>query len=173
MRAAGDPELPVGGVVAIGPAGLGLQPWVGIVRRVGAALALLSRARTPERAMSLAAARVYARLAAVGPLEQDVLAHYASHVRAGDVGRIMALAVEVLRELSLDDALDVAAIGCPLSLVWGERDMLCPPGGARLITEVHAEATLRVFEGVGHCAQLERPAEIAEVVCAMEAPVSR
>jgi pimeloyl-ACP methyl ester carboxylesterase len=57
---------------------------------------------------------------------------------------------------------DLAAIDCPVRIVWGDRDRLLPwpRAGARFRARWPSDADWVILEGVGHCPQLDVP-EIA------------
>ncbi len=61
-----------------------------------------------------------------------------------------------------DDVL--AAIECPVELVWGEDDREVPPSVAEGITARVRHANLTLCPGVGHLLPLERPAELRAAV---------
>lgn len=49
LRAAQNPDLAIRAVIAVGPAGLGVQPWVGAVRRAAFFVSAVSRGRFRTR----------------------------------------------------------------------------------------------------------------------------
>lgn len=53
---------------------------------------------------------------------------------------------------------DLGAIGCPVELVWGERDTVAPVAAARAAEGLLARATLTVCEGADHFSVLDHPA---------------
>ena len=54
---------------------------------------------------------------------------------------------------------DAAALAQPTLLIWGEKDPFFPLVAARELAAAMPHAELINFPGVGHCPQLERPAE--------------
>lgn len=62
--------------------------------------------------------------------------------------------------------LDAARIGCPVRFVWGKADKLLrwPDTSVRFRKEWFPRAEFVELEGVGHCPQLEVPAEVGELI---------
>ncbi|MBO0767468.1 MAG: alpha/beta fold hydrolase [Solirubrobacterales bacterium] len=61
-------------------------------------------------------------------------------------------------------ALPAEQIDCPVRIIWGTEDKLLdwPAAAERFQTELHAEWV--VLDGVGHCPQLDVPAETADLI---------
>jgi pimeloyl-ACP methyl ester carboxylesterase len=55
-------------------------------------------------------------------------------------------------------------VRAPTLIVHGGRDVMTPPGNARLLADGIPGAELHVFEGAGHAVPLERAAECAELL---------
>lgn len=161
LRAAQDKSAAIRGVAGIGPAGLGLQPWVGVVERLGIGLSALSRAPLPDRVVKQAAAQACGRLAVGRPVDPELIDRYASHIHASDIPHLIGLARRVLVEVSAADAVDPSRISAPVQLIWGSRDRLCPPAGAQRVVDALPGTRVEVLEGTGHCVQLEEPAVVA------------
>jgi pimeloyl-ACP methyl ester carboxylesterase len=130
LRAAQDPDLAIRAVIAIGPAGFGLQPWVGAIRKTAFLVGAISRAPVPHAVARRALGEAYAQLCVRKPLDVDVKARYASHLDPGDLGRILRLGGRVLAEVTAADVLNLQAISAPVTLVWGRYDALCPCAGS-------------------------------------------
>lgn len=88
------------------------------------------------------------------------------------IGAIMARAIRLPGYGIAADAMaatdhteQLATIGCPTLVLVGEHDGVCPPTEAERIAQSIPGASLRVIDGAGHLANLERPeaftAEIA------------
>ena len=62
--------------------------------------------------------------------------------------------------------LDAERIECPVRIVWGTEDRLLPwpAAAARYREEWLPHADWVVMDGVGHCPQLDVPAETAALV---------
>lgn len=161
LRAAQNAAVPVRAVVAIGPAGLGVQPWVDLLHRVALLITLAARTPLPLPVVRALVGQAYGRLAARHPLDEDTRRRFASHIEPGDLGRILALGRQVLQEISAPDALDLAAIDAPVTLIWGRHDVLCPVAGATRLTDVIPAARVIVHEDSGHCVHLDDPGAVA------------
>lgn len=71
------------------------------------------------------------------------------------VAGYLATARRMLPEL--EQGFKLEAIGCPVLLVWGERDRMVSPHGAELVRRALPGARLELLDGVGHCPQLRSP----------------
>lgn len=69
--------------------------------------------------------------------------------------------VRVLAEQYADE---LAAIGCPVDLVWGEQDTEVPVEVALRAQRMFPSATLAILPGVGHLTPTEAPAGLREVI---------
>ncbi|GHE89678.1 hydrolase [Amycolatopsis deserti] len=63
-----------------------------------------------------------------------------------------------------DASAAIAGLSCPVLVLCGERDALCPPAFHHAIAAHAAEATLRVLPEAGHLLTLEEPAAAATVL---------
>ncbi len=68
-----------------------------------------------------------------------------------------------LRE-DLDNPFDAEAIQIPVTVIWGDRDRLCVPAGARTSAAVLPHAKIVMLEGVGHTPQVEAPHVVVEAI---------
>jgi pimeloyl-ACP methyl ester carboxylesterase len=165
LRAAQDPELPLGGVVAVSPAGLGHQPWVDLAAREP----VIHRVATapipvPMRLVRWSVRQGFRRLAVADASRVDpaVIRAYASQYRTReDMRRFVREARALLREL--DSAYELERIERPVLLVWGAKDPLTPPAGAQRVLDSVAGAELVMLEDCGHCAHLESPKRVASL----------
>jgi pimeloyl-ACP methyl ester carboxylesterase len=138
--AARRPDLVAGMVLAGVPllrTGTSGNPALGF--RVGRALH--HRGLLPERSM----ARLRERYGST------------DYVRAQGVMR--QVLVRLVNE-SYEDQL--AAIRCPVALVWGEHDTAAPVAVAERAASILVESSLDVVSGVGHDVHLERPDVLAQ-----------
>jgi pimeloyl-ACP methyl ester carboxylesterase len=62
---------------------------------------------------------------------------------------------------------ELAALHCPVALVWGARDETVPLGVARAVVALVPHASLEVLEGVGHLIPAEAPEPLAAAAAAM------
>jgi pimeloyl-ACP methyl ester carboxylesterase len=78
------------------------------------------------------------------------------------IGVMRSVLVRVVNE-SYDE--ELAAIGCPVALLWGGRDQAVPPAmtekAGRLLT---APTTVDIVEGAGHDVHLEAPDRLRAVL---------
>jgi pimeloyl-ACP methyl ester carboxylesterase len=77
-------------------------------------------------------------------------------------------AVQPLIEQALQErwSVDAERIVCPVRVVWGTKDRLLPwpSAAARFREELLANADWVELEGVGHCPQLDVPAQTAQLI---------
>jgi pimeloyl-ACP methyl ester carboxylesterase len=64
---------------------------------------------------------------------------------------------------------DLAAVACPVLLVWGTRDRMIPATGARVVLDALPETRVELIEGCGRSPQLEATAELLELLMAFPA----
>jgi pimeloyl-ACP methyl ester carboxylesterase len=149
------PEL-VNGLVLVGAGGGG----VGVRQMFAVHGMLVARrlAARPAVARRLARVRRLRHQALAGVVHDPacIPAALAEDMMAAFVAPGFADAVRVgLRE---DLRAELARIGCPALLVWGDRDRILPVSRANELAGLLPDAELEVWPGVGHCPMLERPA---------------
>lgn len=161
----------VRGVVAISPAGFPTRGLVG--NRVARSLVDLavavprpwsrrSRSEAPNRVTAAVLGQVYARAGSTEPVSREVVDHYRSHIRRGDLRLWLTLASAMLKDVTADDALDVTELQAPLHLIWGDRDPFVTASGAYFACQQNPEmVTIEILNDVGHCAQFQRPELVA------------
>jgi pimeloyl-ACP methyl ester carboxylesterase len=166
IRAAQRPDLPLAGIVPIGPAGLGLAPWLDLIEGNPLVQALLlAGAVVPRPLVQAFVGRAYRTLAfapraAVDPL---VVRTFASHFAdAATVRRYVHTARRLLGELH--DPFELERIELPALLVWGSRDAMVPHRGAQKLLDAVPGSRLELLDGCGHCPQLEDPERLVELV---------
>jgi pimeloyl-ACP methyl ester carboxylesterase len=59
---------------------------------------------------------------------------------------------------------DLAAVGCPVLLVWGTRDRMVPHTGARVMLGALPATRVELIEGCGHCPQREATGALLELL---------
>ena len=57
----------------------------------------------------------------------------------------------------------------PVLLVWGDRDRMVPPAGARHVLAALPDVEHVLLEGCGHCPQLEEPERLSTLLLAFAA----
>lgn len=166
LRAAERPDLPVGGIVPIAPAGLHMARWFTVIE--GERLIRLLRhspVPIPEVIVREIVGRVYRSLAFHDPRGADpgVVSHFARHI--GTIERSMGVLDIGRRMLSeLESPFDLKAIDCPLLLVWGEQDRMVYTDGAERVLRTVDYADIEVLPDCGHCPQVEVPDRLAELL---------
>ena len=68
--------------------------------------------------------------------------------------------------VTFSQPLEEVLVGYPgrVLVVWGDGDVILNPDGARVLAEVLPEATVEVWEGIGHLPMMEDPSRAACVV---------
>ncbi len=166
MRAAENPELPIGGIVPVAPAGLDMAGWFGIIE--GAPLLrLVLRAPVPlpEMVVRGAVGRVYSSLAYARPRDVDpaVVSGFTRQFRSRrDVVRLLATGRRLLPEIR--DPFRLERIDCAVLLVWGDQDRMVYASGAERVLREVAGSRLEVVERCGHCPQVEATERMAELL---------
>jgi pimeloyl-ACP methyl ester carboxylesterase len=93
-----------------------------------------------------------------GDLPADLVAH---QIRGAAACEALPL-IELARD---GYPLDAAKVTCPLRIVWGTDDrVLYWPSAADRYRALFPHADWVVLDGVGHCPQLDRPLETAELI---------
>jgi pimeloyl-ACP methyl ester carboxylesterase len=166
LRAAQNPELPIGGIVPIAPAGLHMARWFPVIESERLIRLLrLSPFPVPEAVVREIVARVYRTLAFNDPrgANPDVVSSFARHI--GTIERSMAV-LDVGRRLlpELEDPFELRLIDCPLLLVWGERDKMVYTAGAERVLRTVDYSDIEVIPDCGHCPQVEEPDRLAELL---------
>ena len=166
LRAAEHPQLPIGGIVPIAPAGLHMARWFPVIESERLIRLLrLSPLPVPEAVVREIVSRVYRTLAFDDPrgANPDVVASFSRHI--GTIDRSMAV-LDVGRRLlpELVDPFDLKAIDCPLLLVWGERDKMVYTAGAERVLRTVDYSDIEVIPNCGHCPQVEVPDRLAQLL---------
>jgi len=166
LRAAEHPELPIGGIVPIAPAGLHMARWFPVIESERLIRLLrLSPLPVPEAVVREIVSRVYRTLAFNDPrgADPDVVSSFSRHI--GTIDRSMAV-LDVGRRLlpELEDPFDLKRIDCPLLLVWGERDKMVYTAGAERVLRTVDYSDIEVIPDCGHCPQVEVPDRLAELL---------
>jgi pimeloyl-ACP methyl ester carboxylesterase len=166
IRAAERPELPIAGIVPVAPAGLDMAQWFNIIETAPIVRGLLrAPLPVPERVVREAVGRAYRSLAFTRPsaVDPESVASFTRHVSSRrDVVRMLATGRWLRSELG--DCFRLDRIGCPVLVVWGDSDkMVYASGAERILREVRG-ARLEVIPGCGHCPQVERPVQLANLL---------
>lgn len=166
LRAAQHDDLPIAGVLVLGPAGIRMAPLFFTVDRIPAVSQLLSvPAPVPEGVVRSVAAQVYRRVAFAD----------ASEIDRAVVDRFTRFTTErsVIRERidygkrlmpELDTPFDPELIRAPVIALWGDQDRLCPPEGADDLADLLPTARVELIPGCGHSPQIECPEVVANAI---------
>jgi pimeloyl-ACP methyl ester carboxylesterase len=171
LRLAQRADLRLAGVVPVAPAGLDMPRWFDVIDRDALARALVALP-LPRSALLGAIAEVYRRLAFSAPHAADqaaVQAYASAHATRDGLARLLASGRRLLPELATPP-FDFPAIACPVLLVWGTRDRMCPHRGARVLSEALPGARVELIDGCGHCAQLEAPERLLALLAGFPEP---
>jgi pimeloyl-ACP methyl ester carboxylesterase len=176
LRAAqrGD-ELPLAGAVPVAPAGLDMARWFVLVERDPVLHSLLALpAPVPEAVVREVVGTVYRLLAFARPstVERSVVDAFTGHHRdRATVRRYLEAGRRVLPELS--DCFALERIQCPLLVVWGARDRMVSPSGARRIADALPRTRVELIGGCGHCPQIEAADRLASLLAQFPASLAR
>jgi pimeloyl-ACP methyl ester carboxylesterase len=156
----------IGGVVGVAPAGLEMTRLLFIVQRDPVLRSLLALpSPVPGAVMRAAVARLYRQLAFASPgsIDPRVISSFTWHLRQrSQVARCLDLAHRLLPELR--NPFELERISAPVLLVWGDRDRLVFPRGAKRVLEAVPDARLELLEGIGHCPQVEASERFAQLL---------
>jgi pimeloyl-ACP methyl ester carboxylesterase len=134
-----------------------------IDRLVLTGVPLLSR--QGRRARPAPAYRMGRRLHRLGLLSDERLEAMKSKYGSPDYRAAQGVMRDVLvRTLAERYEDEMAAIGCPVDLVWGERDTEAPLDVAERAQGLFPMARLLVLPGVGHLTPTEAPDQLRQVV---------
>ena len=64
----------------------------------------------------------------------------------------------------LESPFDADAIEVPVTVIWGDRDRLCVPAGARILGDMLPHAKIVMLEGIGHTPQVEAPEVVVDAI---------
>jgi len=169
LRLAERNDLPLAGVVAIGPAGIRMAPAFFTLDRVPAVSRIIGLpAPLPPQVVRSVAGSLYRRLAFADPagVDQAVVDRFTRfHVERTVIRDRLDYAKRLRAEL--EDPFDADAIKVPVTVIWGEADRLCMPAGAGELGELLPHATVTMLPGVGHTPQVEAPDVVVEAITAL------
>jgi pimeloyl-ACP methyl ester carboxylesterase len=177
LRAATRSDLRLGAAAGIGPEGLAYGPrlvrFERGVRRLAPLLWPLYRLPIPARLVRRSAECLYERRLSEGRADRSLARHYASHIDGMKSVRGFAATLLALTDDDRADRLVVEDIRVPVLLIWGGRDELAAVEGAQSVLDAVPASRLVVFADCGHCPQIQRPAEIAELLAGLPASAER
>jgi pimeloyl-ACP methyl ester carboxylesterase len=159
LRLAERGDLPLAGVVAIGPAGIRMAPFFFTADRIPAVSRIISLpAPVPPALVRSIMGRFYRTLGYAEPnaVDQAVVDRFTKHNADRAVLRERIDYAKRLRP-ELEHPFDPAKISVPVTVLWGDADRLCMPAGAKELAEMLPAARIEMLEGVGHTPQIEVP----------------
>ena len=166
LRLAERADLPIAGIVAIGPAGIKMAPAFFTLDRVPAVSRIIGLpAPLPPAVVRSVAGSLYRRLAFADPtgVDQAVVDRFTRFHTERTVIRDRIEYAKRLRE-ELDNPFDAEAIKVPVTVIWGEADRLCVPSGASQLGELLPHAKVTMLPGVGHTPQVEAPEVVVAAI---------
>jgi pimeloyl-ACP methyl ester carboxylesterase len=159
-------DLPLAGLVPIAPAGLDMARWFGLIERDPVLRSLLGLpVPAPEAVVRRLVGETYRRLAFARPgaMAAEVVAGFTAHHRdRRAVSAVLEMGRRLLPELASPFRLE--RVTCPVLLVWGDRDRMVSPDGARRVLAALPHAAYEPLPGCGHCPQVEQAPRIAELL---------
>jgi pimeloyl-ACP methyl ester carboxylesterase len=150
-------ELSLAGVVPVAPAGLEMPGWFDAVERDPIIRRLLDiPIPVPGALIRSLVGTADRRLAASNP-------------RAAQRLLVDAFAGRRLLPELATAPFDLAAVACPVLLVWGTRDRMVPHTGSRVVLDSLPATRVELIEGCGHCPQIEATEELLELLLSFPA----
>lgn len=166
LRAAERADLPLAGIVPIAPAGLDMPRWFDVIERDPVVRRVLAMPiPMPRQALALAVGETFKRLAFAKPGAADgrvIAAMAAHHPDRASVRRLVDTGRRLLPELT--GCFDLAAVECPVLLIWGTRDRMVSHSGAKALAAGIPHTEVVLLEGCGHCPQLEETERVTELL---------
>jgi pimeloyl-ACP methyl ester carboxylesterase len=163
LRAGGNRDLPLAGVVPISPAGFGHSRAIKAMEGRDALLPMIERRLVPMPVIRGVTGVAFRRASCRNPRHADrqaVRAFTDQFRRREDMIRVFRSAAPVLGELRAGRDVPLT-VECPVMLLWGDRDRLTLHSGASHIQAAIPQAELVSLHGYGHCPQIEIPARVA------------
>ena len=177
LRAAQERKVPLAGVVPFAPAGFDMARWFVLIERDPILRTLLSiPAPLPEAIVRQVVGRAYRTLGfhRGAAVDGAVIDAFTSHHRdRATVRRYLDTGRRLLPELNDAACFALDRVRCPVRLVWGERDRMVSPSGARRVVESLPDTEVVILERVGHCPQVEAPERASELLCEFPSSLAR
>lgn len=171
LRLAARGDLPIAGVVPIGPAGIRMASLFFTIDRLpGVAQVIGMPAPVPAGVLRSIVGGLYRTLAYADGATVDPGA-IERFVRFNLERPVLRQRIEYAKRMraDLDDPFDAAAIQVPVHAIWGELDRLCPVEGADLLRELLPSARIDVLPGVGHTPQIEATDQVVAAIARLSA----
>jgi pimeloyl-ACP methyl ester carboxylesterase len=166
LRLAELDDLPLAGVVPIGPAGIRMAPVFFTLDRVPAVSRIIGvPAPVPPAVVRGVAGRLYRSLAFADPgaVAKTVVDRFTRfHVERPVIRERLEYAKRLRPEL--DRPFDASLIRAPVTVIWGDADRLCLVEGADDLARALPKANIEILEGVGHTPQIEAPDAVVAAI---------
>jgi pimeloyl-ACP methyl ester carboxylesterase len=171
LRLAEREELPIAGVIPIGPAGIRMAPAFFTIDRVPAVSAVIGLpGPVPEGLVRSLAGVLYRQLAfGDGDVEPAVVDRFTRFTTDRGVIRTRLDYAKRLKP-SLDAPFDPERIRAPVTALWGDRDRLCMPAGAAELQQMLPHARIEMIPGCGHTPQIECPERVVAAIAELAGP---
>ncbi len=168
LRLAMRDDLPLAGIVPIGPAGFDHPRWFTLIRTQPAIRFLLaSPVPVPSAVLRGMLGQVYRQLAFAHPREMtsDVVNAFTKHHGTQrDLRRLLGTGNTLIPEITGGRAFELERIDVPVTLIWGDRDRMVAHKGSRHLVEALPGMRYELLAGVGHCPQVEVPERVTEIL---------
>jgi len=161
-------DLPLAGVVPVAPAGLEMPGWFDLVERDPIIRRLLDIPMPVPGALIRSLIGVDSFSNPRAAQRQVVDAFSAHHGSRASAAALLDSGRGLLPELAVAP-FDLAAIDCPVLLVWGTQDRMVPHSGARVVLDALPATRVELIEGCGHYPQLEATGQLLELLLAFPA----
>jgi pimeloyl-ACP methyl ester carboxylesterase len=168
LRLAEQPDLPIAGVMPVSPAGLEMPGWFDRVERDPIVRRLLDLPMPVPSALVRSLVGADARLDPRAAQRDVVDAFAAHHGSRRSVAALLDSGRSLLPELATAP-FDLAAVACPVLLVWGTHDRLVPDSGARVVLDALPATRVELIEGCGRAPQVEAAGRLLELLVAFPA----
>jgi pimeloyl-ACP methyl ester carboxylesterase len=159
LRLAELDDLPLAGVVPIGPAGIRMAPLFFTLDRVPAVSRIIGvPAPVPPAVVRGVAGRLYRSLAFADPggVDKAAIDRFTRfHIERPVIRERIEYAKRLRPEL--EHPFDPSRIRVPVTVIWGDADRLCMVEGADELAGALPQAKIEILEGVGHSPQIEAP----------------
>jgi len=162
-------ELPLAGVVPVAPTGMDLPGWFDLVERDPIVRRLLDiPIPIPVALVRSLVGGAYGEDAVLSPLAAQ---RAVADAFSGDndsrehAAALLGSGRGLLPELATAPY-DLAAVACPVMLVWGTRDRMAPHSGARGVLDALPATRVELIEGCGRSPQLEATEQLLELLLA-------
>jgi pimeloyl-ACP methyl ester carboxylesterase len=162
-------ELPLAGVVPVAPTGMDLPGWFDMVERDPIVRRLLDIPIPIP--VALVRSLVGGAYPGLGYSNPHAAQREVANAFSGDndsrehAAALLGSGRGLLPELATAP-FDLAAVDCPVMLVWGARDRMAPHSGARGVLDCLPATHVELIEGCGRCPQLEATEQLLELLLA-------